>query len=140
MVQSPLAFDFSKTRAICDAFDDAWAFLQGGSSVLTEPSKSLATRTILAKRIIETADQGLTDVLELRADALAFLGRIRPPTNRNGLRREVASVEHQRCTGSYPVGAARVLVEIGFVVGSRRTRASQERSINTIGDAANFSS
>jgi hypothetical protein len=78
MVQSPLAFDFSKTRAICDAFDDAWAFLQGGSSVLTEPSKSLATRTILAKRIIETADQGLTDVLELRADALAFLGRNSP--------------------------------------------------------------
>ena len=78
MVQSPLAFDFSKTRAICDAFDDAWAFLQSGCSALTEPSKSLATRTILAKRIIETADQGLTDVLELRADALAFLGRNSP--------------------------------------------------------------
>ena len=29
MVQSPLAFDFSKTRTICDAFDGAWAFLQG---------------------------------------------------------------------------------------------------------------
>jgi hypothetical protein len=52
MVQSPLAFDFSKTRTICDAFDDAWAFLQSDSSEFTEPSKSLATRTILAKRII----------------------------------------------------------------------------------------
>src|SRR6516165_8220873 len=44
MVQSPLAFDFSKTRTICDAFDGAWAFLQGDSSDITEPSKSLATR------------------------------------------------------------------------------------------------
>jgi hypothetical protein len=91
MVQSPLAFDFSKTRTICDAFDGAWAFLQGDSSDITEPSKSLATRTILAKRIIEMADQGLTDVLELRADALAFLKRNPPSSNRKGLRGEPPS-------------------------------------------------
>jgi hypothetical protein len=52
MVESPLAFDFSKTRVICDAFDDAWASLQGLGSGLTEASKSLGTRMILAKRII----------------------------------------------------------------------------------------
>jgi hypothetical protein len=73
MVKTPLAFEFSKTRTICDAFDETWAFLQGLGSDLTEPSKSLATRTILAKRIIEMADQGLTDVPELRDDALTFL-------------------------------------------------------------------
>jgi hypothetical protein len=73
MVQTPLAFDLSKTRTICDAFDDAWAFLQGLGSDLTEASKSLATRTVLAKRIIEMADQGLMDVTELRDDALAFV-------------------------------------------------------------------
>ena len=73
MVENPLAFDFSKTRTICDAFDDAWALLQGIGSDLTEPSRSLASRTILAKRIIEMADQGLMDVTELRDDALAFL-------------------------------------------------------------------
>ena len=28
MVENPLAFESSKTRRICDAFDDAWAFLQ----------------------------------------------------------------------------------------------------------------
>src|SRR6516162_8880246 len=72
MVEHPLAFEFSKTRTICDAFDEAWAFLQGLGSDLT-PSNSLATQTILAKRIIEMADQGLTDVPELRDDALAFL-------------------------------------------------------------------
>jgi hypothetical protein len=58
MVETPLAFNFSKTRTVCDAFDDAWAFLQGIGSDLTEPSKSLASRTMLAKRIIQMADQG----------------------------------------------------------------------------------
>jgi hypothetical protein len=77
--QSPLAFDFSKTRTICDAFDDAWAFLLDVGNDLTEQSNSLLTRTILAKRIIEMADQGLTGVTELRDDALAFLER-NPPS------------------------------------------------------------
>ena len=72
MDENPLAFEFSKTRTICDAFDEAWAFLQNLGD-LTEPPKSLAARTILAKRIIEMADQGLMDVTELRNDALAFL-------------------------------------------------------------------
>jgi hypothetical protein len=47
--------------------------LQGVGSDLTEASKSPATRTILAKRIIEMADQGLMDVTELRDDALVFV-------------------------------------------------------------------
>jgi hypothetical protein len=47
--------------------------LEGLGSDLTQAPKSLATQTILAKRIIEMADQGLTDVPELRDDALAFL-------------------------------------------------------------------
>ena len=42
-------------------------------SDLTQALKSLATQTILAKRIIEMADQGLKEVPELRDDALAFL-------------------------------------------------------------------
>ena len=85
MVENPLGFDFSKTRTICDAFDEAWAFLQGLGSDLTEPSKSFATRTILAKRIIEMADQGLRDIPELRDDALAFLQHSPPSAWRNGL-------------------------------------------------------
>ena len=73
MVENPLAFEFSKTRTICDAFDEAWAFLQNLGSDLTEPSNALATQTILAKRIIEMVDQGLMDVPKLRDDALAFI-------------------------------------------------------------------
>jgi hypothetical protein len=84
MVETPLAFDLSKTGTVCDAFDGAWAILQGVGSDLTEPSKSLASRTILAKRIIEMADQGLLDVTELRDDALAFVHTICPPADRKG--------------------------------------------------------
>ena len=73
MVETPLAFDLGKTHTICEAFDGAWVLLQGVGSDLTEASKSPATRTILAKRIIEMADQGLTDVTELRDDALVFV-------------------------------------------------------------------
>ena len=69
MVENPLAFEFSKTRTICDAFDQAWALLQGVGSDLTAPSNSLASRTILAKRIIEMADHGSMDVTLLRDDA-----------------------------------------------------------------------
>ena len=86
MVENPLAFNFSKTRAICDAFDEAWAFLQGLGNDLTQTSKSLATQTILAKRIIEMAYQGLRDIPELRDDALAFLQHSPPSAWRNGLR------------------------------------------------------
>ena len=85
MVENPLAFEFSKTRTICDAFDEAWAFLQGLGSDLAEPPKSLAARTILAKRIIEMADQGLRDIPELRDDALAFLEHSPPSASHNGL-------------------------------------------------------
>ena len=85
MVETPLAFDFSKTRTVCDAFDDAWAFLQGIGSDLTEPSKSLASRTMLAKRIIQMADQGLMDVTELRDDALAFVQH-NPPSRQQSQR------------------------------------------------------
>ena len=83
MVENPLAFESSKTRSICDAFDDAWAFLQGLGCDLTA-SQSLATRTILAKRIIEMADQGLRDIPALRDDALAFLQHSPPSASRVG--------------------------------------------------------
>ena len=88
MVKTPLAFEFSKTRTICDAFDQAWAFLQDLGSDLTEPPKSLAARTILAKRIIEMADQALMDVTELRDDAFFSLPSTQSalPGDRTGLR------------------------------------------------------
>ena len=84
MVENSLAFEFTKTRTICDAFDETWAFLQGLGSDLTQAPKSLAAQTILAKRIIEMADQGLRDIPELRDDALAFLQHSPPSASRAG--------------------------------------------------------
>jgi hypothetical protein len=65
--------------------------LQGLGSDLTQAPKSLATQTILAKRIIEMADQGLRDIPTLRDDALAFLQHSPPSANRNGLREAIGA-------------------------------------------------
>src|SRR5262249_16760793 len=88
-------------RTICDAFDQAWAFWQGLGSDLTEPSKSLATQTILAKRIIEMADHGLRDIPALRDDALAFLQHGLPSDSRNGLG-EAIGAQAAPLTGRWP--------------------------------------
>ena len=98
MVENPLAFAFSRTRTICDAFDEAWAFLQGLGSDLTQAPKSLATQTILAKRIIEMADQGLRDIPELRDDALAFLQHSPPSASCAG---SVGETPQPTATGSH---------------------------------------
>jgi hypothetical protein len=103
MIETALAFDFTKTRTICDAFDNAWAFLQGVGSDLTEPCNSLGSRTILAKRIIHMADKGLRDVTELRDDALAFLQHNPPPGDRNG---------HQVATSRSLRGKLKVAVDL----------------------------
>jgi hypothetical protein len=105
MVENPLAFEFSKTRTICDAFDEAWAFLQGLGSDLTEPSNSLTTQTILVNRIIEMADQGLRNIPELRDDALAFLEHSPPSGSRNGLG-EAAELSRAGRVGETPQPAA----------------------------------
>jgi len=73
-------FGLDQTRAICDAFDGAWAMLQGVGSPLAEPIIALSSRTILAKRIIDMAQRGVTDVIELRDDALAHLEGNSPET------------------------------------------------------------
>jgi hypothetical protein len=59
--------------------------LQGLGSDLAEAPNSLATQTILAKRIIEMVDQGLRDIPALLDDALAFLQHSPPSASRNGL-------------------------------------------------------
>ena len=100
MVKTFLAFEFSKTRAICDAFDEAWAFLQRLGSNDAQTPKSLATQTILAKRIMEMADQGLRDIPELRDDAIAFLQHSPPAcADRNGLGENHRSQVARRAKG-----------------------------------------
>ncbi len=80
LVAKAAAFDAAQTRAICDAFDGAWASLQEAGSAFTDPAKALAAREILAKRIIDMAQGGLLDVTKLRDDALAHLQTHPPAT------------------------------------------------------------
>jgi len=90
MVQTPLAFDFSKTaRFVMRSMMPG--VLQARGSDFTEASNSLATRTVLAKRIIEMADHGLTDVRKLRDDALAFLQHNASSADRKGQREKYRS-------------------------------------------------
>jgi hypothetical protein len=80
LVSKAAAFDAAQTRAICDAFDGAWAALQAAGSAFTAPARAPAAREILAKRIIDMAQNGLLDVTRLKDDALAHL-EAHPPAN-----------------------------------------------------------
>jgi hypothetical protein len=75
LVAKAACFDAAQTRAICDAFDGAWASLQAAGSPLTDPAKAPAAREVLAKRIIDMAQGGVLDVERLRDDGLAHLRR-----------------------------------------------------------------
>ena len=75
LVSKAAVFDSAQTRAICDAFDGAWAALQAAGSAFTSPARAPAAREILAKRIIDMAQSGLLDVSKLQADALAHLAK-----------------------------------------------------------------
>ena len=70
---SERAFDLEHTKAICDAFDGAWAFLTESQSPLASDALAITTRELLARRVIEMAERGLRDPAKLREDALSFL-------------------------------------------------------------------
>ena len=68
-----VGFDLKTTHVICDAFDRAWRLLQERGGEPVDPEWSSATRTILARRIIERAGTGAVDATELCDDALRYL-------------------------------------------------------------------
>jgi hypothetical protein len=65
-------FDLKATHVICDAFDRAWRLLEERGGKPVSPEWSSATRTILARRIIDRACAG-ADAAELCDDALRYL-------------------------------------------------------------------
>src|SRR5262245_29750198 len=135
MVKTALAFEFSKTRTICDAFDEAWALLQGLGSDLTQAPKSLATQTILAKRIIEMADQGLRNIPELRDDALAFLQHSPRSGGRNGLGGAIGAQAAALAELSRPGALARRLCQPqpAHITRQAWARAARERRTQSSG-------
>ena len=67
------AFDPETIETLVSVFEAAWRKVEQSGSKLASPAYKRAAQEIIAKRIIEMTDRGLTDVPELRDDALAFL-------------------------------------------------------------------
>jgi hypothetical protein len=66
-------FDPEATKILTAAFDTAWQTLQTSGNVLAADYRSVATRELLAQRIIERARQDEKDPIRLVDDALAYL-------------------------------------------------------------------
>ena len=90
-------FNPKTTKSLTAAFDTAWQILKTSGSTLTADYQSASTRELLAKHIIEMANQGERDPLRLIDGALAHLasqtealplvgspGRIQLPTTGDG--------------------------------------------------------
>jgi hypothetical protein len=67
------AFDPETTHTMGDAFEWAWDELSDYDHEATLPSKSLATRNLMAKRILSLAKQGVNDRFRLASEAIAVV-------------------------------------------------------------------
>ena len=69
------AFDSDTTALLASAFDAAWDTVKKSSNPLAANDRAAWTREVLAKRIIDRAQQGERDPKRLVDDALAHLTR-----------------------------------------------------------------
>jgi hypothetical protein len=60
-------------QLLASAFDDAWDRIEKSGSRFARPGYSRAMREVIAKRIVEMAQQGVTDPQALAEDAAQFL-------------------------------------------------------------------
>ena len=69
-----VAFDEEEVRMLIVAFDSAWRAVQESGASLSSNGEVVATRALLALRIIEVAkSSGVRDPIHLRDDALLYL-------------------------------------------------------------------
>ena len=73
LLESDGFFDPEATKILTAAFDTAWQMLKTSGNVLAADYRSVSTRDLLAKRIIEVARQGERDPIRLVDDALSYL-------------------------------------------------------------------
>ncbi len=73
LLESDGSFDPEGTKILTAAFDTAWQMLKTSGNVLAADYRSVSTRDLLAKRIIEAARQGERDPIRLVDDALSYL-------------------------------------------------------------------
>jgi hypothetical protein len=67
------AFDPEATHILTTAFDQAWDKFKSSGSPLAHDGCAPATRTLLAKQIIESAQKGERDIDRLVESGVAYL-------------------------------------------------------------------
>jgi hypothetical protein len=72
-IQPQTVFDPETIQVLAAAFDDAWERIQRSGSRFARPGYSRAMREVIARRIIEMAQQGLKDPQALAEDSVRFL-------------------------------------------------------------------
>jgi hypothetical protein len=71
-------FDPDEVRILVAAFDQAWEAVQASGAIFDTNVKAESARAILAKHIIEAAQQGERDQRRLRDSALLALTQSNP--------------------------------------------------------------
>ncbi len=72
-VQPETVFDPETIQVLASAFDDAWDRLQKSGSRFARPGYSRAMREVIARHIIEMAQQGVTDPRTLAEESVRFV-------------------------------------------------------------------
>ena len=67
------AFDPEMTKGMAEAFEWAWDELVEYSHESTLPTSAIATRDLMAKRIVSMAQKGLHDRFRLASEAIAVV-------------------------------------------------------------------
>ena len=66
------AFDPELIEVLASTLDDAWNRIEKSGSRFARPGYPRAMRELVARRVIETAQQGVKDLIELAEDAVEF--------------------------------------------------------------------
>jgi hypothetical protein len=66
-------FDPEIIQMLASAFDDAWDRIKKSGSRFARPGYSRAMREVIARRIVEMAQQGVTDPQTLAEDAVRYV-------------------------------------------------------------------
>jgi hypothetical protein len=72
-VEGETAFDPETVQLLASAFEDAWDRLQKSGNRFAHPGYSRAMREVIAKHIIEMAQQGVKDPLRLAEETISFV-------------------------------------------------------------------
>jgi hypothetical protein len=72
-VRPETAFDPESIQVLASALDEAWSRIEQSGSQFARPAYSRAMREVIAKRILEMAQQGVRDQQTLVDDAVRFV-------------------------------------------------------------------